>query len=235
MRSLPIRDVRSITGGRPVLILAPHPDDEVLGCAGLILSSLAAGIVPSVTIVTDGTGSHPNSRKFPSPVLRDLRANEARGAAACLGLPLCRLHFLAFRDSAAPHEGAEFDQAVERIATFADASGCGVICAPWQMDPHGDHVAAHKMAAEAARRAGLCHLSYPVWGWALPGDQELGTMEISGSRLRIDELLDRKRRALFAHASQIAGIIDDDPDGFQLRPPFLDIFLQPFEVFLENS
>ncbi len=234
MRSLPFNNVRSISGGKPVLVLAPHPDDEVLGCAGLILQSLNAGLLPSVTIVTDGSGSHPNSLKYPPPTLKNLRQAEARHAAACLGLPQCRLHFLSCRDTAAPHEGPAFDQAVAAIVAHAVASGCATICAPWRMDPHCDHLATHKLAAEAARRGGLRHLSYPVWGWVLPGDQDLGPLHISGCRLSIGHLLDRKRLALQAHASQLGRVVDDDPTGFQLRAPVLDQLLQPFEVFLDN-
>ena len=234
MRALPIADVGSILGHKPALILAPHPDDEILGCGGLMMQSLAAGLNSYVMIVTDGSASHPNSRKFPPSVMSELRAAEACEAAARIGLPPGHLHFLTCRDTAAPHDGPEFDLSVTKIAEVAVASGCGVICAPWRFDPHCDHLAVHKMAAETARCTGLRHLSYPVWGWTLPGDQDLGPLNISGSRLRIDHLLGQKRHALQAHATQLAGIVDDDPTGFQLTPPMLDQILLPFEVFLDN-
>lgn len=234
MRRLPIAGIRRITDGLPALILAPHPDDEVLGCAGLILHSLAAGIVPTIVFVTDGTGSHPRSRKFPPSVLTELRACEARRAAARLGLPLCQLHFLGCRDTAAPHHGPAFDAVVERIIALAAAAGAGVIVAPWQFDPHCDHLATHLMAVAAGRRTGLRHVSYPVWGWMLPDRQDLGTLTLTGSRLPLGTLLARKRQALEAHASQFAGIIDDDPEGFQLQVEHIDRLMQPFEVFLEN-
>ena len=234
MRGLPFTDVSGITAGRPVLVIAPHPDDEVIGCGGMILRSLAVGIAPAIAIVTDGSGSHPNSMKFPPPAVKALRMQEARQAAAELGLPPDRLHFLDYRDSVAPHDGPDFDRGVERLIGLAAQYDCRVICAPWRLDPHGDHLAVHKMAVRVAEALGVRHLSYPVWGWMLPGDQELGAVDISGSRLDIVDLLGRKRQALQAHATQYAGIIDDDPTGFQLTDDILNRFIQPFEVYLNN-
>jgi LmbE family N-acetylglucosaminyl deacetylase len=235
MRSLPFGDAASITAGEQVMILAPHPDDEVLGCAGLILESLRNGLAPFIVIVTDGSGSHPNSERFTSTTIKHLRADEAREAVGRLGLPQSRLHFLECRDTAAPHQGPDFDRAVKTIAGLAAKSGCGVIAAPWQMDPHSDHLAVHKMAAEVARSEGLRHLSYPVWGWTLPADQELGQLQISGSRLEITHLMERKQNALQAHATQLGGVIHDDPTGFVLTEQILAKFLQPFEVYLDNT
>jgi LmbE family N-acetylglucosaminyl deacetylase len=235
MRSLPFADAATITAGEQMMVLAPHPDDEVLGCGGLILETLRAGGTPIVVVVTDGSGSHPNSAQFPPSVLKQLREDEAREAVTRLGLPLSQLYFMNCPDAAAPHDGAEFDRVVEAIVGLAVETGCNVVLGPWEMDPHGDHVAVHKMAAEVARSAGLRHLSYPVWGWTLPKDQELGPMRISGSRLDIAHLMEDKRHALQAHATQFGRVIDDDPTGFVLTDEILDKFLQPFEVFLDNT
>ena len=45
-----------ILGTGPVLVLAPHPDDEVFGCAGAIMRHIAAGDPVTVLILTDGGG-----------------------------------------------------------------------------------------------------------------------------------------------------------------------------------
>jgi hypothetical protein len=41
-----------------VVIIAPHPDDEAIGCGGLIQTLVERGTSPHVIILTGGEGSH---------------------------------------------------------------------------------------------------------------------------------------------------------------------------------
>ncbi len=232
MEALPFAGFAAIAGNAPVLILAPHPDDETLGCGGLIAAAAAAGHSPFVLILTDGTGSHPNSRRYPPARLRAVREQEAREAVAILGLDATRIGFMGLRDSAAPMDGAAFDDAVAAILAVAEATGASTILAPWEHDPHCDHLAAHLMAAVAANVRGMRHLAYPVWGWTLPPDTLLPGPMPTGTRLDISDHLPAKRHAIAAHATQHAGLIDDDASGFSLAPKFVDLFSRPFETFL---
>jgi LmbE family N-acetylglucosaminyl deacetylase len=229
MAALPIADLGTILGGRDPLVLAPHADDESLGCGGLLAM---AGSRAAVVVVTDGTGSHPHSKRYPAERLLALREAEAAAAVGELGVPLERLAFLRLRDTAAPSAGAAFEAAVDEIVAALARFECGVLLGPWRHDPHGDHLAVHAMAVAAARRAGVTHLAYPVWGWVLPADAMLDGPAPSGWRLDVEALLPIKRRAIAAHRSQYAGVIDDDPSGFQIDPKFLALFDTRFETFL---
>src|SRR5438046_7255856 len=40
--------------GERLLVLAPHPDDEVIGCGGLVAQHLAEGRSVRVVVATDG-------------------------------------------------------------------------------------------------------------------------------------------------------------------------------------
>jgi LmbE family N-acetylglucosaminyl deacetylase len=232
MRALPLRTIDAIIGTGKLLILAPHPDDESLGCGGLIAACCAAGRPPFVLVLTDGAGSHPGSRSHPPERLRATREAEARRALAALGLGPDHVAFLGLPDAAAPHDGPGFDRAVAAIVAQAEATVCTTIAAPWQHDPHCDHLAAHRMAEVAAARLGLRHIAYPVWGWTLPENDTLET-NIAGGRLDIEPHLPAKRRAIAAHASQHGGVITDDPTGFQLPRHLLAVLDEPFEVFLD--
>ena len=232
MRGLPVATLAAILGGLSPLVLAPHADDESLGCGGLLAQAAAAGLQPGIIILTDGTGSHPHSRAFPPARLRAVREDEARAAAGILGVE--RVEFLRLRDTAAPVAGPAFDDAVAAIERIARAWECGVLLAPWRHDPHCDHEAAHLMAEAAARRTGLRHLAYPVWGWTLPPDTPLAGPVASGFRLDVTGERPRKARAVAAHRSQYAGLVDDDPGGFQLPDDFLQRFTGRFEVFLDQ-
>ncbi len=232
-RALPLADLDSVIGGGTVLVLAPHADDELLGCGGLIAACCARCRPPVVAILTDGIGSHPNSRAYPPGRLRAVRKQEARDATTILGLPQDRLHFLGLRDTAAPLVGPEFDGTITALNDLMRANGCDMIAAPWRHDPHCDHEAADAMARHAAR-AGFRLLSYPVWGWTLPADTVLPDAPVQGWRLDIAAYLPAKRRAIAAHASQYGNLIDDDPTGFRLPPELLAVFDRPYEVFLDT-
>jgi len=231
MTRLPITDFAESFGTAPILVLAPHPDDESLGCGGLIAEACAPGVPPVVVILTDGRGSHPNSRLFPAGRLIDLRASEALSATASLGLPSNRLIFLGYPDTAAPSEGAAIDRVVDLMATYH----CRTLVSAWRHDPHCDHEAAAMLAAAVCRRTRARHLSYPVWGWRLPHDQIIDCPPIRGFRLDIAPHLDAKRRAILAHRSQYAGIIPDDPTGFQMPSGFIERFLAPTEIYIEEA
>jgi LmbE family N-acetylglucosaminyl deacetylase len=230
-RALKLGRLRDITGGR-ALVLAPHPDDESLGCGGLIAAACAAGEPPIVAVLTDGAGSHPKSRAYPPERLRATREAETLAAVACLGLDADRVVFLRTADTRAPAEGPAFAEVVSRVAGLVRAHCCRSILASWAEDPHCDHLAAHRIAAAAAAAAGVAHWAYPVWGLTLP-DAAVLPGEPHGLRLDVSRHLPAKRRAIQCHASQYAGLIDDDPSGFQMQPGFMALFDSPTEIYLE--
>lgn len=232
MGALPLVPLTTITGKAPVLVLAPHADDETLGCGGLIAAASSAGHPPFVLILTDGTGSHPNSKSYPPQRLKAVREQEARDAVAVLGLPGNRMAFLGLRDTAAPMDGKEFEAAVDAICSTVEKIGAATVLAPWQHDPHCDHLAAHRMAVAAASRCQIRHLAYPVWGWTLDPDIMLPGPAPQGMRFDITQHLAVKQRAIAAHVSQYGRLIEDDPSGFQLPSNLLEVFSRPYETFL---
>ena len=104
-RALPIGTLDDLIGTGSCLILAPHPDDESLGCGGLIAACCAQSRWPAVVILTDGSRSHTHSRLFPPPRLATLREEEVEKAVRILGLPPDRLFLLHEPDAEAPRAG----------------------------------------------------------------------------------------------------------------------------------
>ena len=225
----------------PTLVIAPHPDDESLGCGGA-LALLAEASVPAwVLTLTDGAASHPGSRRYPPAVLRQLREQEARAAIAALGLPPDAISFLRLPDTAAPRAGeAGFTAAVERIAAYITTLNPppATLLLPWRREPHCDHRAAWELAQAAVRQ--LEHaprlLEYPIWLWdfGAPADYPVPT-EINTWRLDIRAAVTRKRAAIAAHRSQTTALIDDAPDGFRLSEVMLARAARPWEVYFEAA
>jgi LmbE family N-acetylglucosaminyl deacetylase len=235
MADFPIADIATIFGTRPALILAPHPDDESLGCGGFIAEACRQGLPPVIAILTDGSQSHPASKRFDATGLRLLREEETRHAVSILGLPDDRLIFLRHPDTQAPTQGDALHAAAREVADLLHAFGCGSLVVSWRHDPHCDHEAAALIAKRARALARFRLLSYPVWGLTLPPDHAIVDDRISGFRLDVAMHLERKRRAILAHASQYAGIIDDDPDGFQMEASFIARFLTSTETYIDSE
>ena len=232
LATFPDGGLDDLVGREPFLVLSPHPDDETLGCGGLLIAAERAGVKGHVLILTDGAASHPGSASFPPPRLTALRRDEARRALGHLGLPEARLAFLDLPDAATPSAGTAFEDAVDAIARQATAVGARTLFVTWGHDPHCDHETAAAMARAAADRLGLRLFAYPVWGLHLPAGTEIDAPPPRGFRLDIAADRATKRRALDCYASQMTRLIDDDPDAFCFTEAQLAPFLGDVEVFI---
>ena len=234
LRAAPITTGHALTGGRPFVVLSPHPDDETLGAGGLIAEACAEGQDVGLIVVTDGAGSHPRSKQYPRQKLVDLRYAEVHRAGLALGLQPDRVKFLGLPDTKAPKVGALFDAAVKDILDVIRRSGAGSLFVTWEKDPHCDHEAAAELAkAVRSKSPGLKLWAYPVWGWHIDTSEEMGHSLPHAFRIDISRYKNRKLRAIEAHASQMTDLISDDPDGFRFDERSLAPFLGQYEYFME--
>lgn len=218
----------------PVLVLAPHPDDESLGC-GLLLSTIwLGGGGAQVLCLTDGAASHPNSRSHPPFRLAQIRKEELRRAVAILGGQSEDLHFLDLPDANLHRLPEPEDNLSGRIASLVDKIGAETLVAPSPLDPHCDHEAAAQAALQVvAARARVRLLFYSVWSrWVAPA--RIPPVP-SGARPVIWSKGDtmRKGAAIEAHASQQGRVVHDDPSGFAMPEGFASFFAQAPEFYFE--
>jgi LmbE family N-acetylglucosaminyl deacetylase len=234
---LPLYSIEEIAA-EPVLVVAPHPDDETLGCAGAIALLRAQGYTVQILVVSDGTQSHPNSRKYPAPALRALRAAETRRAMAILGVEPSHITFLQLPDGAVPSVGTPgFKAAVSTCYTYLKTVIPKIVFAPWRSDPHPDHRATGHILCAALAQAVLSPrvIEYPIWDWD-PQQRRLSSQDAKTAwRLEISEVLTLKKQAIAAYRSQTTDLIDDDPLGFRLTPQMLQNFTQLWEIYLEEN
>jgi LmbE family N-acetylglucosaminyl deacetylase len=220
------------------LIVAPHPDDESLGCGGAIALLRKYDQTVQVLTMSDGTLSHPNSRKFPAEKLRETRETEMLAALETLGVGENETTFLRYRDRSVPDENSiNFAAAVETIKSFLIENLPQTIVVPWRRDPHPDHRATWQIfnAATAQIERPFRVLEYPIWLWEMAEADDLPQeKEIKIWRLAIGQVIAEKQKAIHAHASQITDLIDDDPHGFRLSEEVLAHFAKPFEIYLEE-
>lgn len=227
-RETPAVSIDRLTGVGDVLVLAPHPDDESLGCGAAIAAAAHAGRRVHVVIVTDGCKSHPESRTYPAPRLSALRKVEARTAAALLTAGATRPIFLAYPDQGAPDDPASMARIAGRLAPLLP--GVTAIWAAWEGDPHPDHRRSWTIARHLAAKCPSARLlAYPVWG------RVQGEAMATGRLLRFPAGRWRalKARAVAAYRSQMTRLINDDPGGFMMPPPLRRHFVDHDEIFID--
>jgi LmbE family N-acetylglucosaminyl deacetylase len=117
-------------GGQRVLVVAPHPDDEVLGCAGTIAKHLSQGDQVEILIVTDGRLSR--ARNLKPQHMAETREDEAKAASALLSG--AKLHWLGLE------EGDWKQERFERsLAQIMESYRPDYIYGPCWLDYHPEH------------------------------------------------------------------------------------------------
>ena len=231
---LPLRSIESIWAAR-VLAVAPHPDDECLGCGGAIALLKQKNCDLRVLVITNGTMSHPNSRQFPMAALQALRESETRAAMKTLGIQPEAITFLGLQDGAVPTTGEAFKLAVIQCCDYLSEVQPQLILLPWRSDPHPDHQASWRLIDAALKQLQISprRLEYPIWDW---DETQRGDIPgyITGWRLDIGRVVQKKQRAISLYRSQISNLIDDDLDGFRLSQQMIGQFSQPWELYFEE-
>jgi len=213
--------------GRRLVLVAPHPDDEILMAGGLLAGFRGREQDLLLVSVTDGEASHPGSAHWTAHRLRRQRPLESRHALQQLDLDLKQLDWqhLHLKDGAVSRDEAFLVNHLGQSLTTDD-----LLLTTWRGDGHSDHEAVGRAAAQAcqARKAQLAEAPIWAWHWARPDDPRLPWPR--AHRLALDETrLARKRQALSAYLSQL------QPDGEHppvLGPALLECLLQPFELVL---
>lgn len=145
-----------------VLIVAPHPDDEVLGCSGLIQRLLNEGKQVDVAILSGGGKSHAGCCEIDESILIESRRNLSRKAAEILGLPLENLHFLDYPDGSIAFDCSETDQLRKLIDTLQPKA----IFVPHKGEGWSDHLEAGRIVRKlAGETSGVSFYEYCVWFW----------------------------------------------------------------------
>ena len=202
------------------VVVAPHPDDEVLAVGGLL--ALLSGTPVHLVAVTDGEASNPGG-SLPPRELAARRVLETRAALAALGVP-ARVERLALPDGAA----GDLEQPVLDALDLAPGDW---LLGPFAHDGHPDHEAVGRACARAADRDGARLLAYPVWAWhwAQPADPRLPWSRA----LRVDlpqAVRQAKRRAVDAFETQVRAAGPLPEDAPVLPPAVLSRFDRPWET-----
>lgn len=233
---IPVAPEQCVTGFGTTLIVAPHADDESLGCGGMISLLRKYDQDVYILLLSDGTMSHPGSKEYPAEKLRELREHELIEASAALGVPVENIIFCRYPDRNVPCTGDDkFDSAVNSITKMVNLIRPQSIFVPWRRDPHPDHKAAFQLINSADTSIAKIY-EYPIWLKELgeAGDEPTSE-EAMAFRLNISSVLAQKQAAISKHRSQTTDLINDAPNGFRLSAEMLDEFNVPYETFFISN
>lgn len=198
----------SVSAHTRLLVVAPHPDDETLGCGLLIQQVLAAGGEVGLVLLTDGDNNPWPQRYIEHRLHIDdaarlrwgsRRRSEVVRAMAQLGLPASALHALGLPDMGVTSRlRDDASGTIAAMQAVLQEFQPNLICCPALGDSHPDHGAAHVMCrlALAGLNPGIVLLAYPVHGEA---DEFTYPIVIEASL----EQQQRKLLALAEHQTQM--------------------------------
>lgn len=221
LSTLPGAGLAGLSSLGSAVIVAAHPDDEVLGVGGLISVLAASRARLRLVSVTDGERSH-RGHATPASLARR-RTAETVAALRALGAGAAEIIRLRLPDTRLDRRENELAEALAPLV-----EGFDVCLAPWEHDMHPDHEAAGRAARRVKPRS---MYFYPVWmwHWATPGDPRVPWDQA----LRVPlppRATARKRAAITCFTSQLT----DRGHGLGpvLSPGVIAHFTRSMEVLL---
>ena len=190
-----------------MVVVSPHPDDEVLACGGLISLHANRGADISIVAVTDGEASHRGDPTWSGVQLAATRSEERERGLAHLGLGPGAVTRLSLPDSGV----ALYADALARaLGDLLRPTDC--VVTTWRLDGHPDHDATGVACAEVCDQMGCCLLEAAVWmwDWSGPADPRVAWHRLYTLPLPRATLM-RKAAALAQHRTQMSPRAHDAP------------------------
>lgn len=187
-----LEDYRGRKGN--ILVIAPHPDDDVLGAGGTMAAASAQGKGIFSVYITDGRGSPRKDQSISDEAMAARREKEARSALQAVGAAGA---FLLKRKSEdlAGEMGKKIEKELTEIFQFMQPEE---VFLPAPYERHRTHQRCTRTSIDALRMAGNLKttlLGYSLWG-SFWGEKKRVVRDIS-------PFIKKKVEAVLAHASQI--------------------------------
>jgi LmbE family N-acetylglucosaminyl deacetylase len=227
------RPVPALSPGSVLLVVAPHPDDESLGCGRLIAAYGESSVTVHLAWLTDGDASHSDI----DPVeLARRRRTEAAAAADVLGVPPARRHQFGAPDGDLPALSPDQREVlIARLAALMTALQPAEVYVTSACDGSTEHAAAHALVVAGIARVNPPPRLRTYLVWAHWNVRALVRIAFGPGPVywRPDPAHnDRRRAAIAAHRTQTRPF----PPATTplLSSHFLACFPSDGEIFLER-
>ncbi len=228
-----------------VVVFAPHPDDEILGCGGTIAKKISEGYEVIIVFLTDGRYAFSemlNIDTDPTPSeLKEIRKEEAKRGTKLLGIYPENLIFLDIEDGKL---GENEEVAGKRIAEILSKSLPKEVYFPQEREFNHDHVVTNRLVKREISGFHPRPVEYQyVIGWVYPLNLVANVLpkylnelifskflKLDKCHIDISDFLFVKKAALQEYQSQI-NIFSNKQRGPVLGRSFLKRFLKTEEEF----
>lgn len=195
-------DSVSIPPGRRALVLAPHPDDESIGCGGTVRKYVESGAHVCVAVLTDGRDGDPSVRSLPrndpQRQRREQDLVQKRKAEALAALNVLGVEEFRFFDGPDGALGKHTELIAGRLAALLSDWRPDVVLLPFLTDRHADHFATNRCLLDAVGRldagwtASLNCMGYETW-----------SPIYANLYVDVSTAMEHKRKAVRCHESQL--------------------------------
>lgn len=144
-----------------ILILAPHPDDEVFGCSGLIQQQISAGKEVYIIFMTRGESSHKGCCNIEQNELISERAKLTDKALKLLNVSKDNIYRLSYPDGSLCYESVETEKLKDLISTIRPDA----IFVPHSGEGWNDHIETQNIAKKLINDKNIELYAYCVWFW----------------------------------------------------------------------
>jgi len=173
--------------GRRVLVLAPHPDDETIGCGGSLCLHRKANDPVKIVFLTNGAMGDWSGKRSKETIVA---IRKAEATEACNEMGLTSLEFWGFEDRGL----AEADGVLAYLIDLLKLFRPGIVYSPSLWEFHPDHRAASFLLCKAASR---CAFDFDIFFY------EVGQPLRPNCLVDITPVLATKLRATQAYRSQL--------------------------------
>ena len=172
-----------------VVVIAPHPDDESIGCGGALCRHADAGDRVTVAFLTSG---ELGLKQLAREAAWQIREAEAKAAGKILGI--AEMHFLRQPDWML---GEVVHSAATAVAEVLTGTRPQLIYVPHSREWHPDHKAAVEILKQSLR---MCDLSVPE----IRGYEVWTPLSEYSVVVDLTAVMPRKLEAIRCHVSQLS-------------------------------
>ena len=221
-----------------IMIIAPHPDDEVFGCGGLISLARSHGNRVSIVFITNGGAAHSGCCNISPERLGLIRRRTAVRANSILGVDESNLTWLNVPDGEIPDtHHPDFKRLCNLIAQQFLRINPRVVMATHFMDVWPDHVATNHLVQAALAIYGKPVICYYYPSWLLLKTRLRDFLKLSQLKVvcvDIDAVVGTKEEAIKCYLSDINSICGKPYCG-ALPLGFVGLLRGQYELFFTRK